>query len=86
MKFKFMTIKIDDKQNTAVDKKGNCIWEYMELTLDAALEIITKAIKIKKFRYGFEVYLADKSIFFRFGNITTKVKDNVEDFIKKNWR
>lgn len=85
MKRKIEIIKRDDKQNIVVDEHGNCRTYNKEITLEDALGIIEKSFKIERKRFGFEVYINDESIFFRFGNITAKKKDSAASFVKKNW-
>ena len=72
-----------------VDEEDNIKYSLKRFTLQAALDLIDIAFKTKKSRYGFEVYInnkdANESVFFRFGNITTRERDSGSEFIKKNW-
>lgn len=90
MKYRdFTTTIMDDNWNIATDKNGMCSGERIEVTIEEAKELTSKAVKVKRMRYGWEVYVdykgTKKSIFLRFGNKTTRSKDSIEDFIVKNW-
>lgn len=80
----------DSKQNIKVDKDGICEGFTIKPTLEEALNIINKSYKIARSRYGFQIYIREdglnKSIFFRFGNATTKKRDSAATFVRKNYK
>lgn len=86
----FMVILRDENWECVTDSEGILNCYDIKLSLGEALELIAGAVKIEKSRYGWEVYVTDEksgniSVYFRFGNVTVKAKDNIEDFIKSNW-
>lgn len=79
-----VTLK-DDDFKSVIDKKGNVQYYHKKLSLQEVIELIDKAVKIEKSRYGFDVYGNGESVYLRFGNVTVKSKDDVVGFVRKNW-
>ena len=83
---KFFVTEIDSDNNSKVDKEGIVISYIREFTLDEALSLVRQAEITSRETYGFKVIKDNESVFFRFYNITTRINDTAEEFIKKNWR
>jgi len=85
----FSVTMLDKNLDYVKDSEGRLNHYNINISLDEALELIAEAVKIGQSKYGYEVYLVKNnghiSIYFRFGNVTVKKKDNIEGFIRKNW-
>ena len=83
---KFLTTELDDNGESKVDEEGIVIASVENITFDEALVLIREASSNEREAYRFKIIKDNRSIFFRFDNITTKIKDTPEIFIKNNWR
>lgn len=63
--------------------------KHRSFELDEVLELIAKRVKVERGRYGYDVYTKSEAgnevTFIRFGNVTTRKNDTVENFVRKNW-
>lgn len=83
---RFSVFPLDEKLDYLIKPDGSLIFTNKEFTLDQALRFVDVAVKIERAPYGFNVFSKTESVFFRFGNATTRKRDTAESFLRKNWR
>ena len=85
----FMVTKLKPNGRPLLNEDRTIRYYHKEFTLDEMQEIIERAVKTEKSRYGYDIYTVNGheyiSIYIRFGNITPKAKDSARTFINKNW-
>ena len=86
---RFLVTKLKLNWKSLLNENGTIRCDYRDFTLNEIQEIIERAAKTERSRYGYEIYTTNGneniSIYIRFGNIATKVRDNATTFTNKHW-
>lgn len=85
----FLVTRRKSDWSSSTDINGVIKFYHKDFALQGIKRLIKEVEKVEKSKHGYELYIADNnektSIYLRFGNVTVKVRDEVEQFVIDNW-